>query len=372
MRPKILIDGIALLSPLTGVGRYTYEIAKKLNTLNDFKLNYYYGYVSKTLLKPSKPSRLKHLKSLVTKMPLLKKAARETMILFNKIYRPTYDLYWQPVLIPSSSIKAKKTVTSVHDFSFILYRDFHPKERIAYFDKYFVKNIVRSDMIITGSKYTKQEIMQRLEFDESQVKVIYHGINHDLFKIYENPKVDFELPTNFILCVGSIEPRKNLLGLLQAYNLLDENIKKVYKLVLVGFQGWENKEIMDLINVNRENIHYLGFINDNELAKVYNLATLFVFPSFYEGFGLPPLEAMACGTPVISSNLTSMPEIYSNAAEYFDPNNIEEMKNKIALVLKDEELQNDLIARGLERANAFSWERSANEHINLFKEILKI
>lgn len=371
MKPKILIDSIALLFPLTGIGRYTYEIAKEIHTIGGFQLNYFYGYYSKRLLEPSSGTEIKSLKSIIVKNQLLKKIVRKLLFTSSKVFAPTYDVYWQPNFIPNSGIKAKKIVTSVHDFSFILHRNFLPKERIEYFDTYFYKNIVRSDMIITGSEYSKQEILERLNFTEDKVQVIYHGIDHDLFKIYQDLKVDFEIPSKFILSVGSIEPRKNLLGLLKAYDILDETLKKEYKLVLVGFKGWENREIMDIVNNNKKHIHYLGFISDEELAKVYNLASLFVFPSFYEGFGLPPLEAMACGTPVVSSNLTSMPEVCVDAAVYCDPHNIEEIKNKIELVLTDKVLQNKLIDKGLKQASKFTWKKSAKEHIAVFKEVLK-
>ncbi len=371
MKPKILIDGIALLFPLTGIGRYTYETAKEIHKINNFELNYFYGYYSKRLLEPSSGTEIKSLKSIIVKNQLLKKIVRKLLFTSSKVFAPTYDVYWQPNFIPNSSIRAKKIVTSVHDFSFILYRDFHPKERIEYIEKFFFKNIVQSDMIITGSEYSKQEVIERLDFTEDKVKVIYHGIDHDLFKIYQDPKVDFEIPSRFILSVGSIEPRKNLLGLLKSYDILDETLKKEYKLVLVGFKGWENREIMDIVNNNKKNIHYLGFISDEDLAKVYNLASLFVFPSFYEGFGLPPLEAMACGTPVVSSNLTSMPEICMDAAVYCDPYDTKDIKNKIELVLTDKALQNTLINKGLKQAGKFTWGKSAREHIAVFKEVLE-
>jgi len=239
-----------------------------------------------------------------------------------------------------------------------------------YFDNSFYKNIYRSDMIITGSSYTKQEILDRLDFQEDKIRVIYHGVNHNLFKIYKDIELDFELPPKFILSVGSIEPRKNLLGLLKAYNLLDKNIKNEYKLILVGFKGWENQEIMEIINQNRDSIRYLGFISNSDLAKVYNLATCFVYPSFYEGFGLPIVEAMACGTPVITSNISSLPEVGGDAVVYVNPNDIRDIKEKIEMVLGDIVLQKEMIKKGLKRAKEFSWEKSAKEHIEVFKKVL--
>lgn len=372
MKYKILVDGISLLSSLTGIGRYTYEISKNIEKSEYTDMSYYYGYFSKNLIHPSDKKDLKILKSLVTKNLLLKKIIRKILIIIGRLFSKTYDLYWQPNFIPNLNIKAKKTITSVHDFSFILHKDYHPKERIEYFEKFFFENIKKSDEIITGSMFSKKEILERLNFPEDKIHVIYHGINHNLFKRYNNLDLNFELPNKFIFSVGSIEPRKNLMGLLKAYNLLNEQIKEEYKLVLAGFQGWENDEIMDYINKNKKYIHYLGFISDIELAKVYNLASCFIFPSFYEGFGIPPLEAMACGTPVICSNTSSLPEVGGEAVLYCNPFDIDDIKNKIELLLKDKDLQNDLIKKGLKRAQLFSWEKSAREHLEIFKKVLSI
>ncbi|MGB3750239.1 MAG: glycosyltransferase family 1 protein, partial [Arcobacteraceae bacterium] len=310
-KDKILIDAISLLSPLTGIGRYTYEISKRLQSNSLFKTNYFYGYYSKNCIEPSSKSQIKNMASIIKKIPLLKKLIRKIIVLKTKLYHPSYDLYWQPNAMPTENIKTNKTVTTVHDFSFMIYAEFHPKERIAHLEKNFMKNIHKSDMIITGSNFSKNEILERLDFEEDQVRVIYHGIDHDLFKVYNTKDLvlDFELPEKFILTVGSIEPRKNLQGLLEAYSQLSQQIKKEYKLVLAGFKGWENKEIMSLIDNDKENIHYLGFVSDTELSMIYNLASLFVFPSYYEGFGLPVLEAMACGTPVVCSDSSSLPEV---------------------------------------------------------------
>ena len=371
MKPKIIIDSISLLSPLTGIGRYTYEVSKELISKDDFNIEFFYGYYSKNLIKPSMKSELKSFKALIVKNQKIKKFVRRLVFFFSKIFAKKYDLYWQPNFIPNSGIKANKVVTSVHDFSFILYKDFHPKERVEYLEKYFFKNIVRSDMIITGSKFSKQEILERLDFSSEQVRVIYHGINHDIFKIYQDLTVDFEVPKKFIFSVGSIEPRKNLKGLLKAYNSLDKELKKEYKLLLAGFKGWENKEVMDLIEQNKENISYLGFISDKNLAKVYNLASLFVFPSFYEGFGLPVVEAMACGTPVICSNTTSLPEVGGDAVIYCDPRDTNDIKEKMQIILNNKTLQKKMIEKGVKRAKQFSWEKSAYEHKKIFEEVLK-
>jgi glycosyltransferase involved in cell wall biosynthesis len=369
MKHKIIINTIPLLSPLTGIGRYTYEISKRIKENNDLNTYFFYGYYSKSLLDVSKNSHSKILKKIISKNQFIKKIFRKLLILTSNLYSSNFDLYWEPNFIPLENIKAKKIVTSVHDFSFILYKDFHPKERIEYFEKNFFKNIYRSDAIICFSEFTKREILERIDIPSDRVEVIYHGIDHNLFQYKKNSDVNFALPKKFILCVGSIEPRKNLINLLKAYNNLDKKIKQEYKLILTGFKGWQNQEIVSLISQNKDYIDYLGYISDEELVAVYNLATLFVYPSFYEGFGLPVLEAMACGTPVVCSNATSIPEVGGDAVVYCDPYNVDDITEKIEMLLNDEILQKDMIKKGLERAKQFTWEKSYKKHLEFFKNV---
>mgnify|MGYP000350118574 CR=1 FL=1 len=188
--------------------------------------------------------------------------------------------------------------------------------------------------------------------------------------ILEDTKKKFDLPDNFILFVGSIEPRKNLITLLKAYTKLCSKDKDNTPLVLVGFKGWENKEIMKLIDKEKSHIKYLGYVEDEELPHVYNLASMFVFPTHYEGFGIPPIEAFACGTPVIVSNVASLPEVCSDAALYINPNDEDDLKDKIETLLNDNTLQKELIKKGLEKVKEYSWEKAAKKHLEIFNKVL--
>ena len=244
---KVVVDTIPLLAQRTGVGRYIYEVTRQLSQSDQYELDYYYGHYSKRLLVLSRFSSLRILKWLVSKNMRLQRLARRFLMFSSSLWVPKYDLYWEPNFIPLRSIKSDKVITSVHDFSFLLYKEFHPKERIDYFEKYFFSNIYKSDMIICFSEFTKQEILERVDLPEEKIKVIYHGLDHDLFRVYTDCKTDLDLPEKFMFCVGSIEPRKNLIGLLQAFNSLDAAIKKEYHLVLAGFKG--GKGIATLVGV---------------------------------------------------------------------------------------------------------------------------
>lgn len=366
-RLKILIDAISLLSPITGIGRYTYEIARELAKSDQtYDYLYYYGYVSRCLIQPSEGA--KKAKDIATANPWLKNAVRNILAISTRLLTPKMDIYWQPNFIPSPGIRARKTIVSVHDFSFLHNPTWQTKERIEYLTTHLLKQTIKADRVITGSEHTKNEIVEILGYDADKIDVIYHGVRHDIFRPLDKTKAitGYDLPERYILAVGSMEPRKNLIGLLRAYNMLPGHTKKRYKLVIVGPKGWNNAEIIKMIERERDNVIYLGYLSDHDLALAYNLASAFVYPSFYEGFGIPPLEAMACGTPVIASNASSIPEVCRDAALYTDPQDSEELADRIEVLLNDDELQQTLRSRGFERAKAFSWQRSAAQHLAVF------
>lgn len=367
MKPRIIIDSLSLLGSLTGIGRYTYENAKELEQLSNYQIDYFYGYVSDKLMIPASAKKTKSLRSLIIKNPFIKSIIRTIMFRLSGMMAPRYDLYWQPNFIPNHGIKADKIVATVHDFSWEIYPEFQPKERVKYFQKYFYSSILKCDHIITGSHFTKREIVERVGISPDKITVIYHGIDHNLFYPRE---LTNKSPQKYILAVGSIEPRKNLKNLLNAYAMLDKEFKNEYHLTLVGASGWNNDDIVHEMKSLGQWVKYSGYVSDEELAILYSNASLFIYPSVYEGFGIPPLEAMACGTPVIASSASTLPEVCADAAYYIDPLNIKSIKEGILKVLGNEELQKALIAKGLVRAKEFSWGKSALEHQKVFEKVL--
>lgn len=268
-----------------------------------------------------------------------------------------------PLFVP----KSKKLVVTIHDVAFIT----HPNSFSKFFKVYYkllMPSIVkRADKIITVSKYSKKEIEKYYPNAKGKIEVIYLGFGANFKEMNKIKK------KNQLLYVGSMNERKNFIGVLKAFNLLDQ---KGYKLLMIGnFFGnfnldEESRLLVDKAKQN-PNIELLSSIDNNELAKIYNESKLFLFPSFYEGFGLPVLEAMTCGTPLICSDSSSLPEVGGDAVVYCDPYSIEDIKEKIEMVLGDEVLQKQMIEKGLERANMFSWEKSADEHMKVFKETMK-
>ncbi len=374
-KKKIIINTIPLLVKLTGVGKYIYEVSRNLTNSDSFNYHYYYGYTSDKLIHPPKQDAKKSF-SLVydylLKSNTLRNIIRRAVFSLSNLVSKKFDLYWEPNHILLPNIKSDIKITTIHDLSVIKNPERHPADRVRYFNKNITQTILNSHHFITVSKFIKQEITEYFGISPEKITVIYNGFNQDIFKKYPHETlITFSkkrnIPGNFILYVGTIEPRKNLKNLILAYLELPEKLKKQYKLVLTGYHGWENSEIFNFIKKERENIIYTGYMDELELAYLYNLAKVLVYPSIYEGFGLPPLEAMACETPVITSNVSSMPEIYEDAAFYIDPKDPYDIKQAVETILEDNILLENLKQKGKERSMLFSWENSAKNHLKLFK-----
>lgn len=374
---KFFINTLPLLAQRTGIGNYIYHIAKNLlRVAHEHQFVFYYGYPSHRLY--CSEDRLYwnlvwSVRRLAKKLPYSRELLYASCYYLFQHRLLNLDVYFEPNFIPLA-IPARKLVTTIMDFSFHLHPEWHPRHRIAYFQANFWNKIHQADRIIVPSHYIAQEAKEMLPFDKDKVTTIPLGIDHHLFHPYA-PEVLAEfrkqkrLPEKFILFTGSIEPRKNLLGLLQAYDMLTPDIKQEYKLVLAGFEGWNNQQIMTWIGKNQTHINYLGYINDAELAWLYNLASLVVLPSFYEGFGLPPLEAMACGTPSIVSRVASLPEVCGDAAIYIDPHQPSTIAEAITNLARQSTLRDELRHKGLAHVRQYSWEKSAAQHFAVLREV---
>jgi glycosyltransferase involved in cell wall biosynthesis len=213
---------------------------------------------------------------------------------------------------------------------------------------------------------------------EKKIEVVYLGKSRDFQPITDKSSIDNfreknNLKRDFILYVGTLEPRKNITGLINAYRLFKDMTPYLnYALVIGGGKGWMYSDIFELIEKLSlmNDVIFLGYVQDKELPILYNAAKLFVYPSLYEGFGLPVLEAMACGVPVITSNTSSLPEIVADAGIMLDPLDINALAKAMHNVLMDDSLRHSLIEKGLKRAENFSWEKTAAMTMNIYRKVL--
>jgi glycosyltransferase involved in cell wall biosynthesis len=285
-----------------------------------------------------------------------------------------FDVLHSPDFIPPFRGNFKSIIT-VHDLAFLLYPHFLTKESAKYYGQ-IDQAVRRADHIIAVSEATKHDLMQRLGVPEHKVTVIYEASSPqyrpmpaEQVKAYVRTK--FHLEDDFILFVSTIEPRKNVPGLLQAYRLLLDSYKVKAKLALAGGHGWLFDEVYATagrLNLTGD-VVFLGRVETEDLPYLYNAARLLVHPSFYEGFGLPPLEAMSCGTPVIVSSVSALPEVVGDAGLRVDPQNIPELAVGMYRLLVDEGLREEMIQKGLARAACFSWDKAARETLEVYRKV---
>jgi glycosyltransferase involved in cell wall biosynthesis len=235
----------------------------------------------------------------------------------------------------------------------------------------------RTDHIIAVSESTRQDAIKLLGVPERKITVIHEAANPmfrqlDAEEARRHVAKTYNLDQGYILFVSTIEPRKNLPALLQAYRKLLDDYKRPEKLVLAGSRGWLSDEVYQMVETLHlgDRVRFLGRVPTEHLVHLYNAARLLVHPSFYEGFGLPPLEAMTCGTPVVVSNVSALPEVVGDAAWLIDPHDIDGLTVAMWRILTDNDIRSSLIAKGLKRAQMFSWERAAHETLEVYRRVV--
>ena len=294
-----------------------------------------------------------------------------------ELYKNNYDALWMPMqALPFVRKRNLKTTVTIHDLAFKYFPEFFPRKdlhRLNLFTNYAIES---SDKIIAVSGSTKNDILSFYpNIKEEKIKVIYHGFDPELFqkkiadkeknKIYTRYQI---LNTKYILYVGALQPRKNLEVLIDAFEKIKKNNPEL-KLVLAGEKAWMWDKIMNKIGSSKykADVIVTGTISFNDIISLYRNASVFVFPSLYEGFGIPILEAFASEVPVISSNNSSLTEIGEDAPLYFNEKSSDDLAEKIEKVMENENIRRDLIERGKERVGEFSWDKCARETIEFIK-----
>ncbi len=284
------------------------------------------------------------------------------------------DLIHSPDFIPPlrNSIPA---VITIHDLAFLLYPQFITADSARYYGQ-VEEAVKRASRIIAVSQSTKRDIIQLLGAPKNKIDVIYEAAAPAFRPIPKDKargmlkNASFDLPEHFILFVGTIEPRKNLTTLIHAYNLLRDHYKHDLPLLLAGASGWLADDVHQLVeDLGLEKcIHFLGRVSEGHLPALYNLATALAHPAHYEGFGLTPLEAMACGAPVVCSDAGSLPEVVGDAALTVPPEDVEAWAAALHRVIADDDLRREMSRKGLARAKMFSWEKAARETLETYRK----
>ena len=284
------------------------------------------------------------------------------------------DLIHSPDFIPPLHNKIPAVIT-IHDLAFLLYPQFVTAASARYYGQ-VEEAVRRASRIIAVSQSTRHDIIELLGAPANKIDVIYEAAD-PMYRPLEQReareilrKAGIEAPAQFILAVGTIEPRKNLKTLIQAYALLREQYNHSLPLLLAGSAGWLSDDVHQLVTELglEKQVRFLGKTPNQQLLAFYNLATVLAHPARYEGFGLPPLEAMACATPCVCSNAGSLPEVVGDAALLVQPEDVEAWAAALHRVISDDSLQQDMSRKGVARARQFSWKKAARETLETYRK----
>lgn len=290
------------------------------------------------------------------------------------------DIVFEPNINLFPSLGVKKIVT-FHDLSFEKYSGFFSSKQVFWHNFVNPKKLAReADLIIAVSESTKNDLIEIYGISEEKIKVIYSGVNQEMGIDNREPKEEdrvrrkYDLPEKYILYLGTIEPRKNIIGIIKAFELFKRSHSASaigYKLVIAGSKGWLYNNIFDTVRSSKykNDIIFSGFIADKDKAYLYGLSSLFVYPSFYEGFGFPPLEAMVAGVPVITSDCSSFPEVVGDSAIMVNPYNSGQLAWAMGEILSNNGLKEKMIKKGRNCVKKFSWEKCARQTLEVFDEV---
>ncbi len=365
---KISIDVQPLLGKKCGIGQYIWGLIHGLAQIdhkNLYSLSFFDTKFRSSKIPLPGPNFSR------SGYPLPSRVMRKIWLQYHWPYYDSFfrsrDLYhFCNFIIPP--MRTGKKIATIFDFSFLRYPQFSEPRNLGFLRRGIEKTLQVADEIITISKFTKNESLHFFNIPENKIHAIHLGV-HESFK----PNISIQ-PKKQILFVGTIEPRKNLETLLKAFELfVQKNEFADFKLVLAGMKGWLCDNILSSLEKHpyHHQISLLDYVSDSELPKLYQESMIFVYPSFYEGFGLPPLEAMACGTPVIASEVASLPEILGESAFWINPQEVENIASAFEKLAQNPSLRKELIQKGFEQVKNFSWEKTAEKTLKVYLKALQ-
>lgn len=374
---RIILDIESLRHTRTGLTQYTYQLICGLNEiLTDDKVvllnnSLSRGKERKPYLPPIDNSKCQYKNFKISKKLL--------MPLWHSIGVPRlehligrFSVYHAPTHNRLPLTRAMKILT-IHDLSHKK-GAFQSEAFTQELNRYFPQAAKWADIIIADSESTRNDIVEFLHVDENKVVTVHLAASNwaryiEDKSVIKNIRKKYGIDRDYMLFVGSIEPRKNIANIIRAYNIYSNMQEDALLLVLCGGKGWMNEEIFKEFESSeyRKKIIFTGFVDEDDLAYMYNGASFFIYPSLYEGFGIPILEAMACGVPVITSNVSSLPEVAGDAAILISPRNVEELADSMLRLTNSASLREDMREKGLLQIRKFSWRRCAQETLSVYK-----
>ena len=361
---KIGIDARPLTKRLTGIGIYIYHVLNEL-AKNDPD-NEYYLYATNEFSESVANPRWRQITG---RGPFSVNGTLyfET-VLTNRLNKDKIDVFWGTQHVLPLNHRGNCILT-IHDFAWMEFPETIERFNLLVQKLFLKRSIMKADHIISVSYATAAYLKKYFHVPEEKISVIHHGLS-DIYKPFDKGESaayisrKYGTAKDYILTVGTVEPRKNIAALLRAYKTLLEKGEIKDQLLIVGARGWKNSNIIHVyreLRLNEDIVKFLGYIEMDDMPRLYSGANLFVFPSLYEGFGFPPLEAMKCGCPVVVAKTSSLPEVCREAAYYVEPRNIQSISAGIREVQNNDNLRNKLICSGLKHVKEFTWNKCAGE-----------
>lgn len=355
----------ALAPQLSGIGRYTWELCQRLPSEPGiahlrFFLNGHFVADPEPLLRGA------HQKGRPKLVRWLDRRLLKRRLQSSLVHGPNYFL----------PPRVEAGIVTVHDLSVLRFPEMHPAERVRQFERDFERSLSRASHIITDTETVRDEIVSTLGIARDRTSAIALGVGPEF-----RPRTAAEIAPalaeyglaagGFGLCVSTLEPRKKIGELLRAWELLPRRERDTIPLVLIGGQGWLNDDLHEQIDRGAASgwLKHLGHVPEASLPAIYAGARLFAYPSAYEGFGLPPLEAMASGVPTVVAKRSCLPEVCGDAAAYVNPEDVEAFAERLAAALCDDEWRRSARERGLARASVFDWQRCAAQTAQLYQRV---
>jgi glycosyltransferase involved in cell wall biosynthesis len=374
---KIGIDVTSAVMQGGGIGRYTRELVQA--TLAQDSDN---EYVLFSAPPPSGQAlsqifpvneRISHKIAPLSEQWLYRIWYRLRLPLSIQRFTGKLDLFHSPDFVLPPTGDAIPTLLTVHDLSFIHYPEVYPEVLVKYLNKVVPRSVERATHILADSAATKQDLMALWDVPDEKVTVLYSGVSQAFTRVEDEARITAvrdkyhlgEAP--YLLSVGTVQPRKNYQMLIQAFAPLADQFP--HNLYIAGGKGWLYDEMMAEIEKQglTERVRFIGFVDDADLPTLYSGADLYLFPSLYEGFGLPMLEAMACGVPVIASNVSSLPEVGEETAVMLPPHDRQSWTETIAKILTSSIQQEQMISAGYQQIKKFSWEKSSQQLLEIYR-----